>query len=180
MPEQVNEMKGKRGKVQLVIILLLLLIIGILISVVVQIYLAAHPKTPGYEREVAAKLGQLEGKSESEIQAELDRVVEEGMFHISINTNPVFLDGASEGNLEIENVPNNLYLMRVEITDDATGDLLYSTKYIEPNSHIQKAALDKTLTAGEYPATAKFYAYDPDTLTEIGSTACEIDIYVLT
>jgi hypothetical protein len=158
--------------------LLLVLIIGALIAVVVKLYMDAHPKKPDYEREIAAKLGQLEGKSEAEIQEELDRVVEEGMFHISINTNPVFQDGTSEGNLEIENVPNNLYLMRVEITEDETGDLLYSTKYIEPNNHIQKAALEKDLDAGEYPATAVFYAYDPDTLTEIGSTACEITIYV--
>jgi hypothetical protein len=178
MSEQVSEKKGRRGKTQIVIILLLLLVIGGLIFAIVQIYLASHPKTPDYEREVAAKLGQLEGKSEAEIQAELDRVVEEGMFHISINTNPVFYDGTSEGNLEIENVPSNLYLMRVEITDNETGDLLYSTKYIEPNNHIQKAALDKELAAGAYPATATFYAYDPETLTEMGSTACEITLYV--
>jgi hypothetical protein len=170
---------GQKGKMQAVIILLLILIIGALACVVVKIYKDSHPKTPDYEREITAKLGQLDGKSESEIQAELNRVVEEGMLHISINTTPVFQDGKSEGNLEIENVPNNHYLMRVEIADSNNGDLLYSTKYIEPNSHIQKAALEKELAAGEYPATATFHAYDPNTLTEIGSTACEMTIYVL-
>jgi hypothetical protein len=145
----------------------------------VRIYQDSHPKTPEYEREITAKLGQLEGKSEADIQAELNRVVGEGMFHISINTAPVFQDGKSEGNLEIENVPNNRYLMRVEIMDNASGEELYSTKYIEPNSHIQKAALEKELEAGEHEATATFYAYDPDSLTEIGSAACEMLIYVI-
>jgi hypothetical protein len=171
--------RGQKGKVQAVIILLLILIIGALAGAVVKIYRDSHPKTPEYEREITAKLGQLDGKSEAEIQAELNRVVEEGMLHISINTTPVFPDGKSEGNLEIENVPNNHYLMRVEIADSDNGDLLYSTKYIEPNSHIQSAALEKELAAGEYPATATFHAYDPNTLTEIGSTACEMLIYVL-
>lgn len=169
-------MKQKKGKSLYLIIFLLILIIGALIFALLKF---SQSDEPNYEKEVAAKLGQLDGKTEEEIQAELDRVVEEGMFHISINTNPVFNDGKSEGNLEIENVPNNLYLMRVEISDKETGDLLYSTKYIEPNSHIQTAALDTELDAGEYPALATFYAYDPDTLTEIGSTGCEITIYVL-
>jgi hypothetical protein len=171
--------REQKGKVQGVSILLLVLIIGALAFTVVRIYWNLHPKTPDYEREITAKLGQLDGKSEAEIQAELNRVIKEGMFHISINTTPVFPDSKSEGNLEIENVPNNHYLMRVEITDNDSGGLLYSTKYIEPNSHIQKAALEKQLAAGEYPATATFHAYDPNTLTEIGSTACEMMIYVL-
>jgi hypothetical protein len=171
--------RGQKGKVHGVNILLLVLIIGALAYTVVKIYWNSHPKTPDYEREITAKLGQLDGKSEAEIQAELNRVIEEGMFHISINTMPVFPDNKSEGNLEIENVPNNHYLMRVEITDNDSGGLLYSTKFIEPNSHIQKAALEKELAAGEYPAIATFHAYDPNTLTEIGSTSCEMMLYVL-
>ena len=55
------------------------------------------------EDSVAAQLGQLEGKSEAEIQEELNRVVEEGTMAISINVNPVFDSGDSEGTLEIEN-----------------------------------------------------------------------------
>lgn len=166
----------KKKKRQWLLILLLLLIILVLLFLLLR---SRKEEQPGYEREVAAKLGQLEGKSEAEIQAELNRVVEEGMFHISINTDPVFQDGASEGSLEIENVPNNHYLMRVEILEDETGELLYSTKYIEPNSHIQKAALKTDLEPGEYPSTAVFYAYDPDSLVEMGSTACRICIHIL-
>lgn len=172
--------KEKKRKIHGAVIILLLLIIGALLFVLVRTWKSfGQPEAPAYETEVAAKLGQLEGKSEEEIRAELNRVVEEGMFHIAINTNPVFQDGKSEGNLEIENVPSNLYLMRLEIISEDTGELLYSTKYIEPNNHIQKAALDVELDAGEYPATAVFYAYDKETLTEMGSASCEINISVL-
>ena len=51
------------------------------------------------EDSVAAQLGQLDGKSEAEIQEELNRVVEDGTMAISINVNPVFQTGDSEGSM---------------------------------------------------------------------------------
>jgi hypothetical protein len=131
------------------------------------------------EASLKAKLGQLDGKSEAEIQAELNRVIEEGMFHISINTTPVFPDGESEGNLEIENVPNNHYSMVVQIALQDSGEQVYDSGLIEPNYHIQKDVLETDLDAGEYPAVATFHAYDMETQEEIGSTACELTMYVL-
>lgn len=180
MMEEHKKETEKKSRAHWIVAALLLLVAGLLLLLLAQNSgWFGQTETPGYETEVAAKLGQLEGKSEEEIRAELNRVVEEGMFHIAINTDPVFQDGTSEGNLEIENVPSNRYLMRLEIIEEDTGELLYSTKYIEPNNHIQKAALDVELEAGEYPATAVFYAYDPETLTEMGSASCEINIRVL-
>jgi hypothetical protein len=131
------------------------------------------------EASVKAQLGQLDNKTDEEIQAELDRVVEENMFHIAINGFPVFETGTSEGNLEIENVPNNHYSMDVQIALSDTGELIYESGLIEPNYHIQSDTLSKALEAGEYPCTATFKAYDTDTKQEIGSTGCEITVYVL-
>ena len=67
----------------------------------------------------------LEGKTEEQIVEELNRIVEEGMFNISINTQPEFPDGSSPGNLCIENSPANHYLMVVEITLNDTGEDVY-------------------------------------------------------
>jgi hypothetical protein len=170
-----EEGKKKFSWFRILVILLMLLIIGLLVY---EFFLKKEPDN-SLENSVRAKLGQLEGKSEEEIQAELDRVVEEGMFHISINTNPVFQDGTSEGNLEIENVPNNLYSMIVTITLDDTGEQVYDSGLIEPNYHIQKDVLAVDLDAGEYPAVATFTAYDTETQAEVGSTACELTLYVL-
>jgi hypothetical protein len=162
---------------RILIIFLMLVIIGLL----VYQFVGKKEETPedGLASSIKARLGQLEGKSEAEIQAELDRVIEEGMFHISINPSPVFQDGASEGNLEIENVPNNRYSMLVRITLADTGDEVYDSGLIDPNYHIQKDVLSEELAAGEYPAVASFYAYDTETHEEIGSTACEITMHVL-
>jgi hypothetical protein len=131
------------------------------------------------ESSVKAQLGQLDGKTEDEIQAELDRVIEEGMFHISINTTPVFADGASEGNLEIENSPNNHYSTVVQIALEDSGEQIYNSGLIEPNYHIQSDSLSKDLDPGEYEAVATFHAYDTETHEEIGATSCEMLIYVV-
>lgn len=122
--------------------------------------------------------GQLEGKTEDEIQAELDRVVDEGMFNISIASTVQMADGSSPAELRIENVPGNRYLMRVTIVLDDTGQQIYATELIEPNFHIQQDLLDVDLDAGTYEATALFYAYDPDTEEQVGTAAAKIAIVV--
>lgn len=123
-------------------------------------------------------LGQLEGKSESEIQAELDRVVDEGMFNISIASSVVFDRGDAPGELRIENVPGNRYLMKVDIVRDDTGEVIYTTDLIEPNHHIQTDTLDVSLPKGTYDCTAIFEACDMETEEAIGQAAAQIVIQV--
>ena len=129
-------------------------------------------------RDPNAALGQLEGKTPEELQAELDRIVEEGMFNISIASYVEFADGAAEGEMRIENVPGNHYLMQVEVVRDDTGETVYRTGMIEPNHHIQRARLDVDLDAGSYACTAVFYAFEPDTEEPVGQAAAQMTIVV--
>ena len=129
-------------------------------------------------RDPNAALGQLEGKTPEELQAELDRIVEEGMFNISIASYVEFADGTSEGEVRIENVPSNRYLMQVEVVRDDTGETLYRTGMIEPNHHIQRARLDVDLDAGSYACTAVFYAFEPDTEELVGQAAARMTVVV--
>ena len=161
-------------------------ILIVVLMVVIVVLLLMQRMTPpvsdldgSMEASVKARLGQLENKSEEEIIAELNRVIEEGMFHVAINARPVFQNGEAEGNLEIENVPNNLYTMRVEIALNDTGEVVYDSGLIEPNYHVQSDSLRTALSAGVYPATATFYAYDPETLEEMGNVGTQITIYVI-
>lgn len=125
-----------------------------------------------------AQEGQAPYKTPEEIQAELDRIVEEGMFNISIASTVQLEDGASDAELRIENVPNNPYLMKVELARDDTGDTIYTSGMIEPNHHIQKAKLDVDLDAGEYPCTAVFYAYDKQSEQLVGQAAAKLTVLV--
>lgn len=124
-------------------------------------------------------LGQLEGKTAEEIQAEIDRVVDEGMFNISIASVVEMESGTAPAELRIENVPGNRYLMKVVITRDDTGEQLYETDLIEPNHHIQRDTLDVDLPAGSYDCTATFAAYEAETEELAGQAAAKILLQVM-
>ncbi|WP_165061633.1 flagellar protein FliS [Adlercreutzia sp. ZJ154] len=125
-----------------------------------------------------ARTGQAPYKSQEEMQAEIDRVVEEGMFNISIASVIEFADGTSNGTAYIENVPGNQYNMQVVITDDTTGEVLYESGMLQPNQYIENITLTKDLDAGTYAATATFTALDPTTYEEVGQAAAKITLNV--
>ncbi len=124
------------------------------------------------------ELGQLDGKTAEEIQEALDNYVEEGMLNISIASLIVFENGTSEGELRIENVPGNKYLMQVDIARNDNGQVIYSSDPIEPNYHIQYGRLNTDLPAGEYECTATFYALDMDTREVQGQAGANVLVVV--
>lgn len=125
-----------------------------------------------------AQGGQAPYKTTEEIKAELNRIVEEGMLNISIASVIQFENGTSPGTAYIENVPNNKYVMRVTITLDSNGEVVYQSGGIKPDSFIETISLSQDLAAGTYPATATFVAYNPETLEEVGQAAAKVTIVV--
>ncbi|WP_165251579.1 MULTISPECIES: hypothetical protein [unclassified Adlercreutzia] len=125
-----------------------------------------------------ARSGQAPYKTQEEMQAELDRTVEEGMFNISIASVINFADGTSSGTAYIENVPGNQYMMQVKITDDETGEVLYESGILQPNQYIENITLARDLDAGSYNATATFTALDKTTYEEVGQAAAKITLNV--
>lgn len=123
-------------------------------------------------------LGQLDNKSVEEIQAELDRIVEEGMMQISIASMVEFADGTSEGELRIENAPSNKYAMQVDIKRNDTGEVIYTSDVLDPNYHIQFAPLDVDLPAGTYDCIATFHALEQGSHEERGQAAAKVTIVV--
>jgi hypothetical protein len=180
-PEAVETPKRKKGKLAViiaVIVALLVLVFGGLF-----LYSKQNDDLASLENEVKAELGQLENKSNDEVQAALNEIIEEGTIRVSINMNPVFPTGESNGTLQLENHPNNHYNLRCVITADTNGDgeeeELYHSGLMPVNSHIQEDVLSVDLDKGEYPATATFTAYDVDTDKEVGVVVAQIRISVL-
>lgn len=126
-----------------------------------------------------AKNGFLEGRSAEDIQNLVNKQVEEGMFNISINSVITFENGTAEGNMRIENIPNNRYYMVVRLVLDDTGQEVYESGGIKPGQFIENAPLKEPLSKGNYPATAVFTAVDPDTLKEIGRAQAQVTLSVL-
>lgn len=175
MQAQAQERGKKRKRVIIVIVLLL---IAIAAGALAWLYTCSNVDMPGKPRNLNAELGMLDGKTDAEIQAEMNRVVDESMFDISIASTMEFPDGASEGDIRIENVPGNRYLLECQLIETETGDVLYESGILEPNHHISKGKLLKDLEAGVYSALAVFTALDPDTEDEVGKSNVEVTIIV--
>ena len=187
-PDEFRRAPNKKGRIdgKKMILLLIILIIILLAAVTVLLFTVLNAKTAAAEtasvtasspamRDANAPLGQYEGKSDEEIQ--------ETEPHLGGNVQYLYHptsyeSGKDEAELRIENVPGNHYLMKVQITLDETGEVIYTSGLIEPNYHVQTAPLDKELAAGVYDATALFYAIDPDTETEVGTAGAKITITV--
>ncbi|WP_165252633.1 hypothetical protein [Adlercreutzia sp. ZJ304] len=172
MPVQ-QQKKSNTGKTIVIVLVALVVAIGIIVA----LCLAFCSKDNFYDAN--SIIGQAPYKTEEEIQEELNRKVEEGMFNISIASVIEFEDGAAPGTAYIENVPGNPYVMQVDITLDDTGEKVYESGGLKPDSYIKDIALSKDLDAGTYQATATFHAIDQDTLEEVGQAAAKVTLNVL-
>lgn len=169
----VNNSKGKPS------LGLYIAIAAVLIAVIVVGFFAFRViNNSSSGRDSCAVVGQLEGKSQEEVEAERGRTVEEGTFDTVIASQITLDDGTSEGEFAIENVPGNHYLMKVTITRDDTGDVVYESGIIEPDHHIQRTKLAKDLDAGSYDCTAVFTALDPGTEAAVGQAAEKVTIAI--
>ena len=121
-----------------------------------------------------ATTGILPGMTDEQIIEELNRIVEEGMFNISINTQISFPNGTAEGQAYIDNISANHYNMTVQIVLDDTGESVYQSGGIRPGQYIENITLSKALPKGSYKATAIFTAHDPEDQSEVGQAAAEV------
>lgn len=181
--------RGNRGiKLLLVLILAAVLLIGAA-GYYFLVYKPAHEtkSATGGQREAAALKGSIEQMTEEEIQAELNNIIEEGMFRISIESHIAgYADDTMRMN--IQNHLNNRYVMQVTlyryIRDPKTNEIIdqeeiYKTDLIDPGYYIDYAKLDKHLDPGEYDGVAIFTALYPDTEEIVGTAGAEVRITVL-
>ena len=169
----------KKSRKKWLILLLLAVIIAAAAFAGWYIWKSKQDDVSKYWFDKAAKDGMIEGRTEKEIQEILNTVVQEGMFNVSVNPNPAFKDGKSEGNLCIENIKANHYYARVILTLDETGEQLFESKGLKPGQYIKNVKLDKNLKKGTYPATAQFIITDPDSLKDIGSVNAQVTLTIL-
>ena len=179
-PHNAKQRRNRQRAVTAIIILLLLLLMLLLGGMIYYflVYLPNQNPVVGGKREAAALQGTLQVMTEEEIQAELNRVVEEGMFRISIASTIVGVED-EKVDIRIENHRSNRYLMKVSLTLDETGEEVFATDLIDPGYYIKETELDKKIKPGEYPATAIFTALYPDTGEIVGTAGAQVKLLIL-
>lgn len=125
-----------------------------------------------------AQIGSYKGKSQEEIQADLNRRVEEGMMNISMASVVTFDHGSAPGEARIENIEANNKDQKITITLLDTNETVYESKAIAPGQYIQYITLDKPLAAGTYEAVAMFDGYETQSHEKIGSAGVNITLII--
>ncbi len=178
---RLQEKKRSEQKRKKWLILLILLLLAGGIAGGYFLYEHFRPKSR-YELDRNALEGFLPGKSEAEIQAELNRIIEEGRVNISMNPTPVIRDGKI--NVRIENVPANKYYLQADVylypekgnADNA--ELVYRSGVIRQEFYIEEGDAETDAGDGTYDGLAVFSALDPETMEEIGKTSMTLVITV--
>lgn len=102
------------------------------------------------------KIGDLPGTSLEELQKKADS----SKFSFEINSNPIFKNGDSEGNLRIANPHYNTFPIEVTIRLKSNDEVIFKTGKMQPNHYIENAKLSKHLAKGSYEAVATIKAFD--------------------
>lgn len=178
MTERKEEKQKKNKKLQILIVLLLIALIGLGAGIYFQ--MTKVDELSRLARDELALGGMLPGKSDQEITDLLNAKVEEGMVDIGIAATPVFEQNGKKGRLGIENIAANHYSFQVELKLDETGEVIYQSGLIDPGYYIEYVELDRTLQAGDYPATAVISTYSLDeTEDRISEVNVKIMLYVM-
>lgn len=157
--EQEENKKKKRNRIIEVIIIIILLLLLLTRCCGSCSNLSNSPSSSATTTDISkGEIDWDQPKASRDLQAEIDKAVEQGMFNVFMNTNIAFQDGNSKGNMMIQNIETNRYPMYVEIYHDNT--LLYKSDIIEPGYKIEEAKLDTPLSKGTYDCTAYFYVTD--------------------
>ena len=169
------EKSEKRNKA--VPIIAAVLVVVIIIAAAVLFYLKKQSRYDD-KLEANAVVGTMPGKSEEEIEAELNRQVSEKMIAFTLNSNPVYADGKAKGNILFENPKSNGKYTRLEVYLDESGELIYETGLLEPGSYVPEGELKKELKAGEYACTAYIHAYRISDESYLGKVSAGITVTV--
>ncbi|MEG0911362.1 MAG: hypothetical protein RSF70_07235 [Ruthenibacterium sp.] len=131
-----------------------------------------------HAEDMEAFAGTLPGKTQAEIEADLNRIIKDSEFNVTMSS-VVAIEG-DKGKVNIENIAANHFLMQVDIVytnpETAEQTVIYQSGVIKPGYSIAEATMKNTLPHGGdgdmtvYDAVATFHALDPDSKREVGAT----------
>lgn len=171
-----NEKKKRRKYLFLLAFLLLLLLSGYGIY---HFFLSSKP-TP-----MTVISGDFlpEGKdatkiSDKELAALAQKKADESNFNMMIVSEATINKSTQTGQLAIKNPENNAYPINVEIREDETNRLIYTSGAIYPGEEIKQIQLEQPLSVGKYHTTANFSLYDIQTKKKQGEVSAGVIILV--
>ncbi|GCF95309.1 hypothetical protein NRIC_32000 [Enterococcus florum] len=116
--------------------------------------------------------------SDQEIATLAQQTVDKSQFNLMIASESAIDAATQKGMLHIKNPETNGYPINVEIFDDQTGEILYTSGAIQPGEEVSEIQLEKPLNEGTHKTTALFSLYDPQTKQKQGEVSAGVTISV--
>lgn len=146
----------------------------------------------GTWKDPRARKGYYEGKSEEEIQRDLDSQVDWYAMEISVAGAMQMEEGQTQVEARLENVANNHCDQKVRMfLTDNPSDVLFQSGALSPGEYMQYVDLTHALPVGRHDVTVEFQGYEqrPSFISDEGhllghdrfgaSAAAEVTIDVL-
>lgn len=116
--------------------------------------------------------------SNKELAEIAQQKADESNFNMMIASDATINSDTKKGYLPIKNPESNAYPVNVEIKDDQTGEIIYTSGAILPGEEIDQIQLDQPLSKGTHQTTATFSLYDAQTKKKQGEVSAGVTILV--
>lgn len=173
-----QEQTKKRKKWLLLFLLLFILSVGIGFGIRRIFFEKTKEKVTVISGDFLPNGKDAKKMSDQEIEKYAQKKVDDSKFNMMIGSTATIDSKTQQGTLNIKNPQTNIYPINVVVTEDKTGDILYSSGAIAPGEEVSSIQLEKIMAKGSYPATARFSLYDPKTKAKKGEVAAGVIIFV--
>lgn len=169
--------KGGKNKILIIVLLSAILVIGVLIGVVV--YLLARPGVDESKDVIPDNRATIiTPENVDEVMAKAEEPVVAGMYFCEMNTEWHFKDSKSPSyNAHVVNAVENTHTVYFDLFLEDSGELVYSSPYMEVGAELDELVLTKQLAAGTYPAIVTYHLVDEDKET-LSTVSVTVTLYV--
>ncbi len=141
------------------ILLPIFLVPLLILSVLLAIWYNNIPKEPeiqfpGTKYEIDSSITNYEGQLTRPADMEQTQILIPGFSELYVK------EGSDLVSSCLFNPADNPCFFQFNVVDSTTGDILYESKLVPPGKGIEGFKLNRTFTAGEYPAVIQFKSHD--------------------
>lgn len=138
-------------------------ILGVLIPLLAAAAFVGYNYVGNMWLDPNAHKGYYEGKTDEEIQEDLNQYVDEHSMQISVSPFVQISPGSTQASgLNVENIENNHCAQKFTISLQDTGEVLYESGAIYPGEYVADIELSRPLDEGVYAANVVFQGYEED------------------
>lgn len=167
---------GAKKKPSTSTIIAIVAVIVILILVAVIVYILFGKKD---EPDVQGKATFITEENAQDIIESANQPTEDSAYTATMTNEWTFENGkASAENFYVKNTENNSRTVYFDLALDDTGEVIYSSPYLEVGAEMNAMTLDKDLEAGDYRAIMTYHLVD-DEQEELTTVAVAVVIHIL-